>query len=166
VLEEFLDTGHIRKTVPQNQDPAKPRNVFSKANYAELYTTVYNMCTQRTPNNWSEQLYRRYGEAMSDYVQRQVLPALKDKTDIPLMKELLHRWSNHKIYVKWMDRFFTYLDRYYVKLQSVEPLHNRGYSIFNTQVFQIVIKDTRAALLKVINQERQGEHIDQDLVKG
>jgi len=94
-----------------------------------------------------------------------------------------------------------------VKLQSVEPLHNRGYSIFNQQVghgtescqlarylgtskkctshnfhatfrhelvlswlklkvFQVVIKDTRAALLKIINQERQGEHIDQDLVKG
>lgn len=166
VLEEFLDTGHIRSAVPQHQDPTKPKNVFSKANYAELYTTVYNMCTQRTPNNWSEHLYRRYGEAMSDYVQRQVLPALKDKTDIQLMKELLHRWSNHKIYVKWMDRFFTYLDRYYVKLQSVEPLHNRGYSIFNQQVFQVVIKDTRAALLKIINQERQGEHIDQDLVKG
>ena len=69
-------------------------------------------------------------------------------------------------------------DRYYVKLQSVEPLHNRGYSIFNQQavkvrwdlgswqVFQVVIKDTRAALLKIINQERQGEHIEQDLVKG
>lgn len=113
-----------------------------------------------------------------------MLPALKDKTDILLMKELLQRWSNHKIYVKWMDRFFTYLaassgheerllqphvvtkDRYYVKLQSVEPLHNKGYSIFNQQVFQVVIKDTRAALLKIINQERQGEHIDQDLVKG
>jgi cullin 1 len=103
---------------------------------------------------------------MSDYVQRQVLPALKGKTGIGLMKELLHRWSNHKIYVKWMDRFFTYLDRYYVKLQSVEPLHNRGYTIFNTQVFQVCIKDSRAALLHVINQERQGEHIDQDLVKG
>eukprot|EP00930_Biecheleria_cincta_P033017 TRINITY_DN2286_c0_g1_i1.p1 TRINITY_DN2286_c0_g1~~TRINITY_DN2286_c0_g1_i1.p1 ORF type:complete len:754 (+),score=186.45 TRINITY_DN2286_c0_g1_i1:48-2309(+) len=166
VLEEFLDTGSIRSTVPQNNDPKKPRNVFSKANYAELYTTVYNMCTQRTPNNWSEQLYRRYGEAMSDYVQRQVLPALKGKTGIALMKELLHRWSNHKIYVKWMDRFFTYLDRYYVKLQSVEPLHNRGYTIFNTQVFQVCIKDCRTALLLVINQERQGEHIDQDLVKG
>jgi len=166
VLEDFLDGGHIRDSVPQNQDPKKPRNVFSKANYAELYTTVYNMCTQRTPNNWSEQLYRRYGEAMSDYVQRQVLPALRDKTDIALMKELLHRWSNHKIYVKWMDRFFTYLDRYYVKLQSVEPLHNRGYSIFHQLVFEECKKDTRAALLRVINLERQGEHIDQDLVKG
>ena len=61
----------------------------------------------------------------------QVLPALKDKTDVPLMKELLHRhrmlwvgsggfdwhtedsdrWINHKLYVKWMDRFFTYLVR-------------------------------------------------------
>mmetsp|Transcript_25222 Transcript_25222/g.64092 ORF Transcript_25222/g.64092 Transcript_25222/m.64092 type:complete len:755 (+) Transcript_25222:109-2373(+) len=166
VLEEYLDTGHIRNAVPQNNDPKKPRNVFSKANYAELYTTVYNMCTQRTPNNWSEQLYRRYGEAFSDYVQRQVLPALRDKTDIALMKELLHRWSNHKIYVKWMDRFFTYLDRYYVKLQSVETLNNRGYSIFHQLVFEECKKDTRNALLRVINLERQGEHIDQDLVKG
>lgn len=166
VLEDFLDTGYIRNSVPQNPDPKKPRNVFSKANYAELYTTVYNMCTQRTPNNWSEQLYRRYGEAMSDYVNRQVLPALRDKTDIILMKELLHRWSNHKIYVKWMDRFFTYLDRYYVKLQSVETLHNRGYTIFHQLVFEETKKDTRTALLRVINLERQGEHIDQDLVKG
>mmetsp|Transcript_33412 Transcript_33412/g.85157 ORF Transcript_33412/g.85157 Transcript_33412/m.85157 type:complete len:754 (+) Transcript_33412:108-2369(+) len=166
VLEEYLDSGHIRAAVPQNKDPKKPKNVFSKANYAELYTIVYNMCTQRTPNNWSEQLYRRYGEAMSEYVQRQVLPALKEKSDTPLMKELLHRWSNHKIYVKWMDRFFTYLDRYYVKLQSVEPLHNRGYLIFQSLVFDVCKRDTRNALLRVINQERQGEHIDTDLVKG
>jgi len=83
-----------------------------------------------------------------------------------LMKELSIRWENHKIYVKWMDRFFTYLDRYYVKLQSVEPLHNRGYSIFHSLVFQEVKKDTRNALLNAINCERQGEHIDQDLVKG
>jgi len=166
VLEEFLDSGTIRKTVPQNNDPKKPRNVFSKANYAELYTTVYNMCTQRTPNNWSEQLYRRYGEAMSDYVSRQVLPALRDKTDLALMRELLHRWTNHKIYVKWMDRFFTYLDRYYVKLQSVDPLHNRGFSIFHQLVFEEVKKDTRSAILRVVNLERQGDGIDQDLVKG
>jgi cullin 1 len=166
VLEEFLDTGSVRATVPQQADGKKPRNVFSKANYAELYTTVYNMCTQRTPNNWSEQLYRRYAEAMNEYIQRTVLPALKDKNDMPLLKELLHRWSNHKIYVKWMDRFFTYLDRYYVKLQSVEPLHARGYSIFNQCVFEEHKKNARSAILKEINSERQGDQIDQDLVKG
>jgi len=166
VLEEFLDSGSIRSSVPQPPDAKKPRKVFSTANYAELYTTVYNMCTQRTPNNWSEKLYRRYGEAMNEYIDRQVLPALRDKTDIALTKELLHRWSNHQIYVKWMERFFTYLDRYYVKLQSVEPLHGRGYSIFHQMVFEVVKKDTRTALLRVIDSERQGAQIDQDLVKG
>jgi len=103
---------------------------------------------------------------MSDYVQRQVLPSLNDKTGNALMKELLHRWNNHKIYVKWMDRFFTYLDRYYVKLQSVEPLHNRGVSIFHQLVFEECKKDTKNALLNIINLERQGEHIEQEDVKG
>jgi len=53
-----------------------------------------------------------------------------------------------------------------VKLQSVEPLHDRGYSIFHQLVFEECKKDARNALLRVINLERQGEHIDQDLVKG
>lgn len=44
--------------------------------------------------------------------------------------------------------------------------HGLVLSWLKLKVFQVVIKDTRAALLKIINQERQGEHIDQDLVKG
>uniref|UniRef100_A0A7S4V257 Cullin family profile domain-containing protein n=1 Tax=Alexandrium monilatum TaxID=311494 RepID=A0A7S4V257_9DINO len=165
VLEEYLDAGHTQK--PQSANSKKPqRNVFNKSNYADLYTTVYNMCAQRKPNNWSEQVYLRYGEAMADYVRRQVRPALAGKTDTLLMRELLRRWSNHKIYVKWMDRFFTYLDRYYVKLRSLEPLHNRGYMIFSQVAFEDVKRDTRQALLQTITRERRGEQIEQDLVKG
>merc|ERR1719321_1531757 len=134
--------------------------------YSELYTTVYNMCTQRAPNNWSEQLYTRYGEAMLAYAQRQVLPALKGLKDRPLMVELLHRWNNHKIYVKWMDRFFTYLDRYYVKLQSTENLNNKGILVFFEAVFGTVKNDLRAALLNAIEAERAGDMVDHDLVKG
>ena len=36
-----------------------PLQVFTTLSYSELYTTVYNMCTQRAPNNWSEQLSAR-----------------------------------------------------------------------------------------------------------
>ena len=42
----------------------------------------------------------------------QVLPALKDKKDEYLLMELLSRWDNHKIMVRWLSRFFNYLDRY------------------------------------------------------
>ncbi len=40
-----------------------------------------------------------------------VLPALKDKKDEYLLKELLKRWDNHKVMVRWLSRFFNYLDR-------------------------------------------------------
>ena len=59
VLERFLD-GELGG----DEDRSKPVKLFSKEDYAHLYTTVYNMCTQRSPNNWDEQLYKRYGESL------------------------------------------------------------------------------------------------------
>lgn len=45
------------------------------------------------------------------------MPALKDKQGEYLLKELLKRWANHKVMVRWLSRFFNYLDRW-VWLQS------------------------------------------------
>ena len=42
----------------------------------------------------------------------QVMPALKDKQGEYLLKELLKRWANHKVMVRWLSRFFNYLDRW------------------------------------------------------
>ena len=53
-----------------------------------------------------------------------------------------------------------------MKLQSVQPLGQKGYEIFYVLVFQKVNADTRDSILNVINMERQGETIDRDLVKG
>ena len=40
------------------------------------------------------------------------MPALKDKQGEYLLKELLKRWANHKVMVRWLSRFFNYLDRW------------------------------------------------------
>ncbi len=112
VLEDFLDNGHIRESVKQPSEAGKPKRIFSNADFTELYTIVYNMCTQRAPNNWSEQLYKKYAETMTSYIKKRVLPILEKKCGIDLLKELAKAWSNHQLYVKWMTRFFSYLDRY------------------------------------------------------
>ena len=39
--------------------------MFSPKEYVQTYTTCYNMCTQKSPYNWSEQLYQRHGETIS-----------------------------------------------------------------------------------------------------
>ncbi len=41
----------------------------------------------------------------------QVLPALREHHDEYLLRELYKRWCNHKIMVRWLSRFFNYLDR-------------------------------------------------------
>jgi cullin 1 len=40
-----------------------------------------------------------------------VLPALRDRHNEFLLKELTRRWFNHQIMNKWMQKFFMYLDR-------------------------------------------------------
>eukprot|EP00879_Flechtneria_rotunda_P010711 GHRR01011193.1.p1 GENE.GHRR01011193.1~~GHRR01011193.1.p1 ORF type:complete len:707 (+),score=276.31 GHRR01011193.1:915-3035(+) len=130
-----------------------------------LYTTIYNMCTQKPPYDYSEQLYQRYREAFNNYINDKVLPSLRNHSDEVLLKELYHRWNNHKVMVRWLSRFFNYLDRYYVLRHSLHPLKDVGLLCFRDQVYADVKRNTRAAVLKLIEREREGELIDKTLLK-
>ncbi len=41
----------------------------------------------------------------------QVLPSLREHREEVLLRELFARWGNHKLMVRWLSRFFNYLDR-------------------------------------------------------
>lgn len=139
--------------------------LFSPTEYVQTYTTCYNMCTQKSPYNWSQQLYQRHGETIRNYLSGTVLPALRDKHDIFLLKELTARWGNHEIMNKWMQRFFMYLDRYYVKHHSLPSLMDAGLGHFKALIFDEVRRDVANAMIDLINQERDGAVIERGLVK-
>lgn len=87
---------------------------------------IYDMCTQKPPNDHSEALYRRYRQAFENYIRdkvrrkgfgnvglcEKVIDSLKGLFGEYLLRELHKRWSNHKIMVRWLSNFFNYLDRY------------------------------------------------------
>jgi cullin 1 len=126
------------------------------------------MCTQRSPYNWSRELYQRHGETIERYLTTNVLPALRDKTGqggTILLTGLRHRWINHQIMNKWLKKFFTYLDRYYVKHHSLPTLSEAGLRNFRTHIYDEMKGDTTAAILGLINEEREGKIIDKSLVK-
>ena len=72
------------------------------------------MCTQKPPHDYSEALYKKYKEVFEEYIETVAMPALKSKSEESLLRELDLRWKNHDIMVRWMSRFFNYLDRYYI----------------------------------------------------
>ena len=45
------------------------------------------------------------------YLSGTVVNALQEQHGEFLLKELVRRWSNHKIMNQWMQKFFQYLDR-------------------------------------------------------
>ena len=126
------------------------------------------MCTQRPPYNWSSEIYQRHGETIENYLRATVLPALRDKTGqggTIFLTELQYRWSNHQIMNMWLKKFLTYLDRYYVKHQSLPTLSEAGLRSFRTHIYDQVKEDATTSILDLINDEREQKIIDKTLVK-
>ncbi|KAH0781945.1 hypothetical protein KY290_001543 [Solanum tuberosum] len=140
-----------------------PEPQFSSEDYMML--TIYNMCTQRPPHDYSQQLYDKYREPFEEYFTTTVLPSLREKHDEFMLRELVKRWSNHKIMVKWLSRFFHYLDCYFIARRSLPGLNEVGLTCFRDQVYQELNGKVRDAVISLIDQEREGEQIDRALLK-
>ncbi|XP_057509252.1 cullin-1 [Actinidia eriantha] len=142
-----------------------PEVQFSSEEYMMLYTTIYNMCTQKPPHDYSQQLYEKYKEAFEEYINSLVLPSLREKHDEFMLRELVKRWANHKVMVRWLSRFFHYLDRYFITRRSLPALNEVGLTCFRDLVYQELKVKVRDAVISLIDQEREGEQIDRALLK-
>ncbi|KAF4349279.1 hypothetical protein F8388_007093 [Cannabis sativa] len=142
-----------------------PEPPFTGEEYMMLYTTIYNMCTQKPPHDYSQQLYDKYREAFEEYITTMVLPSLREKHDEFMLRELVKRWANHKVMVRWLSRFFFYLDRYFIARRSLPPLNEVGLACFRDLVYREVNSKARDAVVALIDKEREGEQIDRALLK-
>nr|ABR17842.1 unknown [Picea sitchensis] len=159
---EFMQKG-ITKL--KNILEGNPEQQINSEEYMMLYTTIYNMCTQKPPQDYSQQLYDRYRESFEEYITSMVLPALREKHDEFMLRELVERWGNHKIMVRWLSRFFNYLDRYFIARRSLPALNEVGLMCFRDLVYQEIKNNVRDAVITLIDREREGEQIDRALLK-
>ncbi|CAL5413154.1 unnamed protein product [Camellia sinensis] len=159
---EFMEKG-ITKL--KNILEGLPEPQFSSEDYMMLYTTIYNMCTQKPPHDYSQQLYDKYRESFEEYITSTVLPSLREKHDEFMLRELVNRWSNHKVMVRWLSRFFYYLGRYFIARRSLPALNEVGLTCFRDLVYQELNVKVRDAVISLIDQEREGEQIDRALLK-
>lgn len=94
-----------------------------------------------------------------------VLPAIRDKHDEFMLRELVHRWDNHKVMVRWLSRFFNYLDRYFIARRSLPGLREVGLICFRDLVYVEMRHNVKDAVISLIDREREGEQIDRALLK-
>ena len=123
------------------------------------------MCTQKPPHDFSQQLYERYREAFNEYIASVVLPALNEKSGEFMLKELVRRWDDHKVMVRWLSRFFNYLDRYYIQRHNLAQLKDVGSLCFRDLVYAKLKSVAKDAVLALVDKERDGEQVDRALIK-
>ncbi|AQK42188.1 Cullin-1 [Zea mays] len=82
-----------------------------------------------------------------------------------MLRELVQRWSNHKVMVRWLSRFFYYLDRYFISRRSLTPLKEVGLTCFRELIYQEIKGQVKDAVIALIDKEREGEQIDRALLK-
>lgn len=137
---------------------------FDSNRYIQLYTVVYNLCTQK-PKDCSEELYKRYQQLYRSYFEKTVVRSVKGQNGNALLKELSRRWNIHKVMVRWLSRFFNYLDRYYIPRNNLQGLRDLGIVLFGYHVHCAIQQSSTEAILILLNNQREGERIDGSLVK-
>jgi len=156
-VENVDDEGKLEQTsIPQQQ-------------YIATYDTIFTMCIQREPYNYSSPLYQKHSEALTKQYKEKFIPALmkvKGEPGVVFLKEWVKRWRCNKWAVDGMTRMFMYLDRFHVP--NSEDLLNtseQGYTLYRQNVFEQFKETARNAVLNCIQRERDGIEQDRDLLR-
>ncbi|EFC39897.1 predicted protein [Naegleria gruberi] len=163
---KYLQQGFNKLIDFLDKNMSKP---FDYNEYADLYSTVFNLCTQKVDTNKkggaTELLYDRYRTCISDYLKSLVVVALKEKQGDGLLMEAVKRWRDHQLVVRYMVKLYNYLDRYYTKHNNRDDLRNVGLKCYQELVYGSIKKDMAQALLDKIYKEREGDLIDRSMMK-
>ena len=143
---------------------------YKNEDFVDLYTTVYKMCTQKAPNNWSGKLYFAHRKSMEQYLNDVVAPAVMDKkhSSEAFLTELHQRWVNHKKMLKWQCKLFVYVDRFYVRRLAIDDLHTVGMKAFQKLVFEQGKSLAAKAVVQLIARERNNgvsNALDQRIIR-
>lgn len=178
---EFLEEGvdHIM---------TKLQTGVSYSKYMSLYTVAYNYCTSSKMHGTSDTvgMGNRTGANLmgSDLYNNLIryfvahLKTLRDHSDSLQDEDLLRyygaEWDRYTTGANYINRLFTYLNRHWVKRErdegrkNVYPVYTLALVQWRTNFFQYIQnKNTKlaGAILRLIEIQRNGDTIDQGLVK-
>jgi len=134
----------------------------------EIIDIVFQMCIQREPHNYSEQVYTRVQDRTKQYfheLHNTALEREKDKSDLDFLREMAKRWKQCTYTVHGIKRMFNYLNRYHVpNSDGLLDLVQNGYKIWREEVFDTYHTAMRDGILAAIRREREQELVNRDLL--
>ncbi|KAJ7871886.1 Cullin [Mycena olivaceomarginata] len=149
---------------------------LSFAGYTSLYTTVYNYCTStkmhgklegnRTGANLvGADLYGKLTDYFANHFKGLVQKA-ETLQDEALLRYYAAEWDRYTTGANYLNRLFTYLNRYWVKRERDEGKKAvLALASWRKHLFDPLQAPLTTAILRLVAAQRDGASIDQALVK-
>ncbi len=143
---------HLDKLFLSFENGIPEKNIFSRKEYAFIYTDCYNICINQTDeNNNTKKLYQNYSNKLNTYLSN-VYMQIKSKNNYLL--DLTNEWNKFQLINKWLHLFFQYLNRHFIKRHYYLPIKDNGYKQFYDYIFIKTIDDCLGELFNNINKIR------------
>ncbi|TFK28030.1 Cullin-1 [Coprinopsis marcescibilis] len=158
----------------------------SYTKYMSLYTVAYNYCTSSKmqgdgtiglgtktgANLMGSDLYNNLIRYFTSHLKglRNTAEHLQDEA---LLREYASEWDRYTVGANYINRLFTYLNRHWVRRErdegrkSVYPVYTLALVQWKNNLFVPIQGNLKLvnAILRLIENQRNGETIDQGLVK-
>lgn len=158
--KQLIQTNYVDKVIAFLRKEAKRGATNSE--FMKVYEVVMNQCDAQDNG---QGLYAYFQKIIADYVEEQALPYTLGKKGTQLLEAWVEQWNNYTIFCKLLNRMFDYLNRYYLKNQSMNSLGVTSLKHFVSHFYERVKQDLLKALLEELTKDRNGEIINQDCIK-
>ncbi|XP_037944050.1 cullin-3-like [Teleopsis dalmanni] len=135
----------------------------TKYTFEELYRRTYNLVLHKQ----GKRLYIVYRQVVADHLKTNVLANIKNGLQNNFLLNLNKAWADYQLTTGMMCDILMYLDRIHVQQRGLVSTYNLSLLLFRDHIIrEQQIRDAiRDNLLELIDEERSGKLINQDLVR-
>lgn len=146
------------------------RRSFTKKQYSEFYTMIFNMCIGTGNNDFSRDLYDQFEVTVKSYIERYLLPVIQnieesDRKSEQTLTIYCQLWDIFKIYARLIHAIFTYLDSDLVTTDKLKTMTSVLAKSYYECLHCVCISKVYDAIMDFVRMDRNGETIDEHLIK-
>jgi cullin 3 len=143
------------------------RDILIKRICTGLFEDLYRNAHTLVLHGHGERLYIGLKEIVTEYLETKVHEDILRSVDNSFLQTLNQVWNDHKKAMAMVRDILMYLDRTYVKDNELHNVYDLGLIVFRDQVVRHggIQERFRAILFNMITSERNGELIDQNVIK-
>ena len=108
-------------------------DVFPK-NSSDCYMNAYTLVQSKVDSGIDEALFNYHNEIIREVVDH-FYKKVKDKKNIEMVDSFIKQTERINFLIYWMNRIFSYLDRFYTKQNTKKTLSQHAINLYREEFF-------------------------------